>query len=127
MKALLTNPRFGIVAVLLFALAVRLVGINHGFPFIFHVDEPAVVRSALGLRFDPNPGHFDWPHLYFYLNYFLYFLFIKFRAFLQILNLRAAVEDIFPLLWRDPLIFYVISRSLSAIMGAFTVIPVYLT
>lgn len=110
-----------------FALLVRLVGLDHGFPFIFHPDEPAVVRSATGIRFNPNPDHFDWPHLHFYLNFIIYSVFTKFRGLLQILGLKDSVEAAFPIFWRDPLIFYYISRLFDAVLGALTVIPVYLT
>ena len=75
------------VIVLIVALILRLTAIDHGFPYIYHPDEPTVVRSALGLRFDPNPHHFDWPHLYFYLNYLMYMVFAKLRDFLTLLGL----------------------------------------
>jgi len=116
-----------LLAILFFALFIRLWGINHGFPFIFHPDEPAVIRSAMGIRFDPNPGHFDWPHLQFYLNYGVFFLFIKFRGLLQFLGLQTKISPLFPILWRDPLVFYAISRVFSAVLGAVTAIPVFLT
>lgn len=114
---------------LIFALAlfVRLIGITHGFPFIFHPDEPSVVRSALGIMYDTNPGHFDWPHLHFYLNYFIFIVFIKLRGVVQILNMRDVFESTFPLLWQDPLVFYYLSRVFDALLGALTIIPVYLT
>lgn len=112
--------------VLAFAVLIRLIGITHGFPFITHADEPALVRSAFGIGFNPNPAHFDWPHLHYYLNYAIYYVFIKFRGLLQFLDLRGVLEPTFPLVWRDPLIFYFISRVFSALLGAFTVIPVYL-
>lgn len=116
-------PLFLIIFV---GIVLRLYGLNHGFPFIFHPDEPAVVRSATGIRFDPNPAHFDWPHLHFYLNFFLYWLFIKFRGFLQIIGLQEPIVKIFPLLWRDPLVFYWLSRLFDAFLGAFTALPLYL-
>lgn len=115
-----------VLAILLLALALRLIGIMHGFPFIFHPDEPTVVRSALGVRFFPNPQHFDWPHLYIYLNYFLYMLFGKVRTLFEILNLKFLVSTYAPIIWDDNLIFYLITRTCSALLGAFTVIPVYL-
>lgn len=124
---MLKNIDKKLLLILVVAILLRIIGITHGFPFIFHFDEPSVVRSALGLRFDLNPGHFDWPHLYFYLNYILYFLFIKFRAVVQVLNLRDVAESAFPLMWRDPLVFYWLSRVFSALLGAFTIIPVFLT
>ena len=114
--------------ILIFALSllVRILGISHGFPFIFHPDEPAVVRSALGIRFDLNPKHFDWPSLHFYLNFFIYSAFILFRVFLQVLNLKELIISVYPILWRDPLIFYLISRLFNAFLGAFTVVLIYL-
>lgn len=107
-------------------LILRLVGIKHGFPFIFHPDEPTIIRSALGIRFDPNPKHFDWPHLYIYLNYFLYMGFAKIRDILGAIGLKESVSSLFPLFWNDDLIYYYLTRCFSAILGALTAIPVYL-
>jgi 4-amino-4-deoxy-L-arabinose transferase-like glycosyltransferase len=105
---------------------VRLAAIDHGFPYIYHADEPAVVRSALAIRFDPNPHHFDWPHLYFYLNYFCYMVFGKVRDLASGLHLQTTLVQLAPVLWNDKLIFYLISRILSATLGALTVVPIYL-
>jgi hypothetical protein len=116
-----------IVGITLLGLILRLWGTKHSFPFIFHPDEPALVRSATGLRFEANPNHFDWPHLHFYLNYIVYFLFIKFRGLLQALRLQGFLSAKFPLVWRDPLVFYFISRVFDAVIGAATAIPVFLT
>ena len=115
-----------LLGIVLAGLGLRLFGIEHGFPFIFHPDEPAVVRSALGIRFEANPGHFDWPHLNFYLNYFLYFLFIKARGLAQVLGLRTVMAAKLPLLWQDPLVFYWLSRVFAAFLGALTAIPIFL-
>ncbi len=109
------------------ALGLRLVGIAHGFPFIFHPDEPTVLRSALGVRFNLNPGHFDWPHLYIYLNYFVYMVFAKLRDVIALLGYKEYTYFTFPIIWNDELIFYLITRAFSAVLGALTVIPVYLT
>jgi hypothetical protein len=113
-----------LLSILLAALVLRLIGFWHGFPFIFHPDEPSVIRSALGLRFNPNPGHFDWPHLHFYLNYLVYIVFIKFRAFLALTPFFDVLKD--TVLWRDPIVFYMLSRILNGFLGAFTIIPLYL-
>ncbi|NMB69994.1 hypothetical protein GYA27_02225 [candidate division WWE3 bacterium] len=109
------------------AFYLRLHGITNGFPYIFHPDEPTIVRSALGIRFFPNPGHFDWPHLYIYFNYFVFMAFAKLRDIAVQLDLKTTLEGIFPLLWDDELIYYLITRVLTASLGALTVIPVYLT
>lgn len=111
--------------IFLLALILRLIGITHGYPFIYNIDEPALVRSTLGLNFTPLIDHFDWPHFNYYFNYFFYFIFIKARALIQILNLRPVVEGLLPIIWNDPFIFYLISRILSAILGAVTVVPIY--
>ncbi len=116
-----------LVSILFLALVLRLVGINHGFPFIFHPDEPTVVRSALGVRFYPNPQHFDWPHLYIYLNYFLYMVFAKVRTLVEVLNLKSFVVSFLPIVWNDDLVFYLLTRCFTAMLGALTVIPIYLT
>lgn len=103
------------LAVLL-ALIFRLVGINHGLPLVIHPDEPTIVRSALGIRFDPNPHHFDWPHLYIYLNYFVYMVFAKLRNLVPL-----------AIFFREPDIFYLLTRIFSAFLGALTLVPVYLS
>ena len=115
-----------LIVVILLGLFLRLVGIKHGFPFIFHPDEPTIVRSALGVRFYPNPKHFDWPHLYIYLNYFLYMVFARFRSLMVGIGLRDKIGLIFPLIWDEKMVFYYLTRCFSAILGAFTAIPVYL-
>ncbi len=116
-----------LLLIVFLGLVLRLTGIQHGFPFIFHPDEPTIIRSALGIRFDANPKHFDWPHLYIYINYFLYMIFAKFRDLIELANLKETVVSRFPLIWNDDLIFYYLTRCLSAILGALTAIPVYLS
>ncbi len=113
-----------ILGILFVALILRLIGFWHGFPFVFHPDEPSVIRSALGIRFDTNPGHFDWPHLHFYLNYLVYVVFLKFRAFFALFPFLEFLKD--TVIWRDPIIFYMLSRMLNGVIGALTVIPIYL-
>ena len=115
-----------IVFVIIVALVVRLIGLDHGFPYIYHPDEPTIIRSALGIRFDPNPHHFDWPHLYIYLNYFVYMIFAKFRDIITAVGLKSQLTQIAPLMYNDNLIFYLLSRTLSAVLGALTAIPLYL-
>lgn len=128
-EGLLEDKKLNIVLILIvvLGLALRLTGIQHGFPFIFHPDEPTIIRSALGIRFDINPKHFDWPHLYIYSNYFLYMIFARFRDLLELVNLKNAMVSKFPLIWNDDLIFYYLTRCFSAILGALTAIPVYLS
>lgn len=115
-----------LLGILLVGLILRLWGVTYGFPFIYSVDEPALQRSAYGIRFEANPHHFDWPHLHFYINYALYMGVSFFRTFIRWIGLKDFSTQTFPLLWRDPLIFYFSSRVLNALMGALTVIPIFL-
>jgi len=114
---MLKNLNKYILLIFILAIFLRLFGINHGYPFIFHPDESTVVRSALGLRFNFNPGHFDWPHLYIYANYFLYMVFSYVR------NMLPASS--FPIIWDDTWIFYLLTRCFTALLGALTVFPIY--
>lgn len=121
------NRHFWAILIALTALAVRVAGIWHGYPYIFNVDEPTIVRSTLGLMQSGKIEHFDWPHLNYYINYVFYFLFIKFRGLIQIIGLKDSLSKGLPFIWNDPFIFYLISRLINAILGALTAIPVYLT
>lgn len=108
-----------LILIVFLALVLRLVGINHGYPFIFHPDEATIIQSALGIRFEINPGHFDWPHFYIYLNYFLYMVFAFVRNLLP--------NDSMSIIWNDGWIFYLLTRILTATLGALTVLPIYYT
>jgi len=95
-----------LLGVSFFIFLIKIGASMHGYPYILNVDEPAVVRSSLGLRFDFWINHFDWPHLNYYLNYVFYFVFIKFRGALQQLGARAYLEPYAPIIWNDPFVFY---------------------
>ncbi|HSX39334.1 MAG TPA: glycosyltransferase family 39 protein [Candidatus Saccharimonadales bacterium] len=112
-----------LILIFLLALVLREVGINHDLPFVFHPDEPSIIRTALGMRFDLNPHHFDWPHLYFYINYFMYIVFARVRNLFEVLGFKSALG----ILWNDGQIFYLLTRALSALLGALTVFFIYLT
>lgn len=121
------SDRTVLFIIFLIAFIFRSAGASHDFPFIFHPDEPTIIRSALGIRFNSNPAHFDWPHLYIYLNYFLYMAFAYFRDFVSNLGLRQLFEGVFSIMWQDNIVFYYITRLLTAFLGALTIVPVYLT
>lgn len=112
--------------IILIAALLRLIAISHGGNYIYNTDEPTFVRSTLGLRFTFNIERFDWPHFGFYFHYIFYLLYIKFRGVAQIFGLRPILEPTLPLLWQDPFIFYVISRCINAVIGALTIIPLYM-
>lgn len=102
------------------ALIMRFWGIGYGLPLQLNVDEPSLVSGVFSLKDSLNPGRFDWPSLYFYINAAFYALFGLIRPLLAyILNVPS---DSFA-----PASFFLISRSLSAILGALTIIIVYIT
>ncbi|MCD6216890.1 glycosyltransferase family 39 protein [bacterium] len=55
--------------ILVFGFVLRLIGIRHGLPGIYHPDEPIVVSRAVSvvLNGDYNPHFFHWPSLLMYL------------------------------------------------------------
>ncbi len=115
-----------LVCIFLLALFLRLLGIWHGLPYVFHPDEPTIIRTALGVRFFLNPKHFDWPHLYIYLNFFIYMGFSLVRRLVELAGLRPVLFQIAPIIWHDPSNFYLITRCVTALLGALTVVPIYL-
>ena len=126
MRAFISKYKI-ILVVVFFGLLLRVYGIDHGFPYIFHPDEPALVRGGLGIRFSINPGHFDWPHLYFYVNYLAFYGFAFLRDVFNNIGYKGIVSKLFPLIWNDKLIFYLLSRILTAMIGTAIIIPAYLS
>ncbi len=114
-----------ILVILCGAFLVRFIGIAYGYPYIFNIDEPALVRSTRGLFFNSYIGHFDWPHFNYYFNFIIFWLFIKFRAVLQILHMRPILERFIPSMFNDPFSFYVLIRFTNAVLGMLTVFGVY--
>lgn len=112
--------------ILVVGLLLRIIGADYGYPYVYNIDEPTIIRSTLGLRYSSEIGHFDWPHFNFYFHFIFYFIFIKLRGLVQIVELRDSIEGLFPILWSDPFVFYFISRIVHGILGALTIIPVYL-
>lgn len=119
MLKVLNNYKYWLFFICTIAFLLRVTGVNHGFPFIFHPDEPTVVRSALSVRFYPNPKHFDWPHFYIYFNYFYYMGFTFLRKFLNPLD--------FSFFYNDEWVFYFLTRLSSAFFGTFTIFGVFYT
>jgi Dolichyl-phosphate-mannose-protein mannosyltransferase len=90
------------------ALALRLWGINFGFPAIYRPDEDVVVGRAMGVLHGVLDPHFaNWPHLYMYLS----------AAWL------AALRPLFPLF--GPAAPYFAVRVLDALIGTATVMLVF--
>ncbi len=60
--------------ILLAALSVRIWGVNHDLPFIYHADEPRYVAIIQGIfkTGDLNPHFFNYPSLFLYVNSLAY-------------------------------------------------------
>jgi len=107
--------------IFLVALSIRLFGITHNLPIVFNVDEPALINTAKEVRHNIRISRFDWPHLHFYTNTFLFFIALKFRDVIELIGL---IEFI-PLIKNDEALLYATSRIFNAFLGAFTIYPMY--
>lgn len=121
-RLFLLNPLFYIF---LLIIILRYIGTNHGFPYIYNVDEPTLVKTTLDLRFSPWIDRFDWPHFNYYFHFIFYWIFIKFRALIQLVGLDGSIKSVFPIIWDDPFIFYVVSRIINTTLSIVSVIPVF--
>lgn len=116
-----------LIGLVILAFLLRVIGIKHGSPYIFNLDEPTVVKTAFSLIHGQNLERFDWPHFNFYFNYLIFEIFIKIRAVLNLIPvLKTWLLGLGSILWTDPFVFYVISRLTAVIFGALTIIPLYL-
>ena len=104
-------------------ILLRYVGVTHGAPLVYHTDEPALVRSACGIFFDPLIDHFDWPHFYFYITYGVFAVFAKLRGLLEV-NWPAA-KELLPLIWDQNIVFYVVARFVTITFSVMTAVPIY--
>jgi 4-amino-4-deoxy-L-arabinose transferase-like glycosyltransferase len=79
-KALFQPGTYGLSLIIIFALGLRLWGINNGLPYLYHPDEPALVGPAITTiqTGDWNPHFFHYPSLFhdmlvvLYAIYFIY-------------------------------------------------------
>ena len=69
-------PGISLLAILAVAFFFRVYGINFGLPYIYHPDEPSIVKRALSMirSGDFSPHWFDWPSLYIYTQALVYVL-----------------------------------------------------
>ncbi len=92
---------------------VRIWGNDYGLPHTYHPDEGHIVNRAI--RFhggDLDPKFFNWPSLYMYLLSAVYGV---------VFGLRGVVESFS----QDPVPFYLIGRTLTALMGTATIAVLY--
>ena len=113
-----------LVVILFLALAIRLAAINFGMPYVYYTDEARIVNHAVAFGTgDLNPHAFDHPSLYMYVSFFFYGLSFVFG---WVLGIFESTADYAQLFFRDPTLFYLISRLISALSGVGSVVVVYL-
>lgn len=91
----------------------RIMGNDYGLPHTYHPDEGHIVNRAI--RFhggDLDPKFFNWPSLYMYLLSAIYGV---------VFGLGGVVASFS----QDPIPFYLIGRTLTALMGTATIAVLY--
>lgn len=111
-----------LLAIFLLACVVRFYGINFGLPHTHcRPDEETIIMVALKFfSGDLNPHFFNYPTLYMYILFGLYCCYLLLR-----IVLGGTVPEFLTEIAIQPGMFYLISRSLSALLGAFTTIIVF--
>jgi len=98
-------------------LALRAWSVSYGLPDLYHPDEPRIVERAV--RFhqgDLNPRFFNWPSLYMYVVAGVYGLVFG-----------ASVDGVAGAFGRNPALFYLVGRLVTALFGTATLAILYLT
>jgi hypothetical protein len=109
--------RWGLALVLAVGLALRAWSVSYGLPDLYHPDEPRIVERAV--RFhggDLNPRFFNWPSLYMYVMAGVYGLVFGASS--------GGVAGAFA---RDPALFYLVGRLVTALFGTATIAVLYFT
>ena len=115
-----------LLIVIFVGVILRFSGLKWGYPFIFQPDEDTLIRGAIGIRFDPNPHHFDWPTMQTYLLFIIISAWAKFTDVLQFLGLRNFFESTFPIWFDRPFVFYLWGRIISALSGSGSLVLLYI-
>lgn len=119
------SAKHWLLLILIAALVIRLIGIGHGLPYAYQIDEKYVVNHAVGFGTgDLNPHNFHWPGTL--LMYFIFMLYGIFFLIGWILRIFPTPQDFAELFIINPTAFYLIGRIAMAIMGTGTVYLTYL-
>jgi 4-amino-4-deoxy-L-arabinose transferase-like glycosyltransferase len=112
-----------LILILLLALAIRLVGISYGLPYIYHVDEARFANISLDyFSGDLNPHFFHVPTLYTYMvagTWAVYFYSGK------ILGKFNTTADFMGSFSEDPTLFMILGRLLTVLLSVGTVFLAY--
>src|SRR5262249_29180766 len=109
--------RLALLFILVVGLALRIWSASSGLRDLYHRDEPRIVERAV--RFhqgDLNPRFFNWPSLYMYLLAGVYGVVFG-----------GAADGVAGAFGRDPALFYLVSRLVTALFGAATLVVLCLT
>ena len=112
-----------LVAILIAAAAVRLIGIRFGLPFVFYPDEALIVNHAVGFGTgDLNPHYFVYPTLYMYLLFLIYGIgYVGGR----LVGAFGSSDDFVRLFFSDATPFYLPGRLVAAACSVAAVGLVY--
>jgi len=107
------------------ATLLRVWGNGFGLPYVFHADEPFIIKTTLNLvvNNDFNPHIFTWPPLFIYLNAPAYYL-IFFLG--KIWGLFPSYTEFLAYYTLAPAYFIRAIRITSAFFGVLSILPLYL-
>ncbi len=118
------NYNYSLVLILFCGFLLRIIGVNFGLPFLYYPDEYHLIEHALQFGTgDLNPRFFDWP-----ANVIMYFYFILYGLYYVVLKLTGSIHsptDFALMFWKDPTTFYLIARSLTAVVSTFSIYLTY--
>ena len=111
-----------LLAILLLGAALRFWHLNYGLPYIYHADEPTNFGLALTMvrNADLNPHFFKYPSLFFYVNAYADWLFMRVGGLLgtvQQADVLAAPHMLAMGVGRLDNPAFVVNRVTSALFG----------
>jgi 4-amino-4-deoxy-L-arabinose transferase-like glycosyltransferase len=113
-----------LAVIIVSALAVRLLGICRGLPYVYYSDESLIVNHAMAFGTgDLNPHSFIYPSLYMYVLFVIYGL--SYMAG-WVLGMFHSTNDFVRLFFADATLFYLPGRLIAALSGIVSVGVVYL-
>ena len=127
----LIKKHYPLIIIIAIGFIIRFIGISYGLPQPYHPDEKRVMHFASRITAgDLNPHFFIWPTLYLYLtaifyklSYWLLWLLNYFFAFIHpFKKLYLLVSSNIVTSYH----YYLISRSISIILGTITIPVTYL-
>lgn len=113
-----------LTVILILALAVRLLGIYYGLPYVYYTDEALLVNHAVAFSTgDLNPHFFIYPSLYMYVLFVIYGLSYVIG---WLTGVFTSTNDFARLFFSDVTLFYLPGRLIAALSGVMSVGMVYL-